>query len=91
MKNKAFTLVEIMIVVAIIALIASIAIPHLNRARLQGQFEVQKKKVLAVVHAIEMYQANRELSDQLEFVNVDKSAVCDEFNIESNCGLEFFV
>ncbi len=35
--KKAFTLVEIMIVVAIIALLAAIAIPNLLRARMQAQ------------------------------------------------------
>jgi prepilin-type N-terminal cleavage/methylation domain-containing protein len=39
MRNKGFTLVEIMIVVAILGLLAMIAIPAFNRARRKSQTE----------------------------------------------------
>ena len=60
-KNKkfsGFTLVEIMIVVAIIALLAAIAIPNLQRANKYAQFADGKKWVQSAVTAIELYQAN---------------------------------
>ena len=55
--RKGFTLVEIMIVVAIIALLAAIAIPNLLRARLNANDAASKSTAQALVTAIESYAA----------------------------------
>ena len=57
MKNprKGFTLVEIMIVVAIIALLAAIAIPNLVRARIHANDAAAIKILKALAVASDMY------------------------------------
>jgi prepilin-type N-terminal cleavage/methylation domain-containing protein len=54
-KNKAFTLVEIMIVVAIIALLASIAVPNFLRARKRAQATRILEDLRVIDSALDQY------------------------------------
>ena len=57
MNKKGFTLVEIMIVVAIIGLLAAIAIPNLLRARLNANESAAKGGLRTLSTAMESYRA----------------------------------
>ena len=56
LANRGFTLVEIMIVVAIIALLAAIAIPNVLRSRTSANESAAIGNVHALVTGLEMYR-----------------------------------
>ncbi|HEC70153.1 MAG TPA: prepilin-type N-terminal cleavage/methylation domain-containing protein [Candidatus Omnitrophica bacterium] len=81
--KKGFTLVEIMIVVAIIALLAAIAIPNLLRARLNANDSAAKADLQALVTALESYAA---ANGQYPANESDLTGATPPYLNESFCG-----
>lgn len=54
-SRKGFTLIELMIVIAIIAILAAILVPNFIRARAQGQLTSCKSNLKNIGTALEMY------------------------------------
>ena len=55
MKNKAFTLIELMVTVAIIGILASIVTVNLQSARVKGKDAKRKADIEAVAASLEIY------------------------------------
>ncbi len=66
MKKQGFTLIELMIVIAIISILASIIIPNITRAREQAQIGACKENLKAISTGILMY-----LNDHPETTDVN--------------------
>jgi type II secretion system protein G len=58
MKKKGFTLIELMIVIAIIAILAAILVPNFLRARAQGQYTACQSNLKNIGTALEMYSVD---------------------------------
>ena len=57
-KRAGFTLIELMIVIAIIAILAAILVPNFIRARAQGQLTACKSNLKNIGTALEMYSTD---------------------------------
>jgi len=69
-KNQGFTLVEIMIVVAIIALLAVLALPSFDKSRKQSQGRRILNDARQMDNAIDEWALNNNMSDS---ANIDTS------------------
>ncbi|OGK66307.1 hypothetical protein A2313_03645 [Candidatus Roizmanbacteria bacterium RIFOXYB2_FULL_41_10] len=57
--NKGFTLIEILVVIAIIAIIVGLMLPNFNQLRIQSRDQSRKSGVKALVEALELYKLNQ--------------------------------
>ena len=59
-KRSGFTLIELMIVIAIIAILAAILVPNFVRARAQGHVTACKSNLKNIGTALEMYATDNQ-------------------------------
>lgn len=58
MKNKGFTLIELMIVIAIIGILSAVAIPNFINARDKGRITAAISALRIIQTGLELYMAN---------------------------------
>ena len=80
-SRKGFTLIELMIVIAIIAILAAILVPNFVRARAQGQLTACKSNLKNVGTALEMYAVdhNGRYPTQLTLLTTARGLLCPAF------------
>lgn len=64
--KRGFTLVEIMIVVAIMGLLVAIAVPNFIKARQQAREKICKNNLRLIYHALEQYKIDYKLSEGVD-------------------------
>ncbi len=80
MKQKGFSLLELLIVLAIIGLIASIAVPKYLNAMNKARWETSRQELKRVAEAFDQY--NLDMGHYPEFASWDEIAVPDNVLIK---------
>lgn len=69
--QKGFTLVELIVVMAILAVLSALAVPRFSNMLTDSKFKAHNTNVESITRAIEMYNAQ----ESNEFVDADLSAL----------------
>lgn len=86
MRQKGFTLVEIMIVVAIIGLLAAIAIPNFIRARATTQQNACINNLRLIDGAKEQYAIENRLSDDADVATTQVNTYLKRISVPDGGG-----
>ena len=78
-RNKGFTLVEIMIVIAIIGLLAAIAIPNFLRARRESQAQACRSNMEQIYGAKQEWAFKKRATDEPGTADLDPYLSGDTF------------
>lgn len=69
-SGAGFTLIELMIVIAIIGILAAIAVPNFNRARAQAKKKSCVANMKTIEGAVELYQMENGTQSQLDIATL---------------------
>ncbi|MFP4497581.1 MAG: type II secretion system protein [Vulcanimicrobiota bacterium] len=77
-KNKGFTLIELMIVIAIISILASIIIPNIKRARARAQLTACMENLKSLATAGQMFLADAGSLQRSSYGSITASTYYDD-------------
>lgn len=73
---KGFTLIEVLVVIAVIAIIIAVLLPNFNQLRITSRDQARKTGVKALVEALELYKLNQNppsYPDEITNLNIGQS------------------